>query len=78
MARILGLRSLFFLVFVGLALTFAGCGGSSARPPHQASLLGSAVDGGGAGGNAATRYAGDDSRAREKRYDAVPPGIWRF
>jgi len=33
------------LVFVGLALTFAGCGGSSARPPHQASLLGSAVDG---------------------------------
>ena len=45
MARILGLRSSFFLVFIGLALAFAGCGGSSAPPPHQASLLGSAVDG---------------------------------
>jgi hypothetical protein len=45
MARILGLRSSLFLAFIGLALAFAGCGGSSAPPPHQASLLGSAVDG---------------------------------
>jgi CubicO group peptidase (beta-lactamase class C family) len=45
MARILRLRSSFVLVFVGLALAFAGCGGSSAPSPHQASLLGSAVDG---------------------------------
>src|SRR5260370_26298966 len=45
MARILGVRSSFSLVFVGLALAFAGCGGSSASSPPQASLLGSAVDG---------------------------------
>jgi D-alanyl-D-alanine carboxypeptidase len=45
MARILGMRSSFFLAFVGLALAFAGCGGSSAPSPQQGSLLGSAVDG---------------------------------
>jgi hypothetical protein len=78
MARILGVRSSFSLVFVGLALAFAGCGGSSASSPPQASLLGSAVDGVAQAANAATRYARDDSRALEKRQYAVPAGIRRF
>ena len=45
MKGVFGSRPSLFLVSVGLALGFAGCGGSGASPPPQASLLGSTVDG---------------------------------
>jgi D-alanyl-D-alanine carboxypeptidase len=44
MTRVLRSRSSFFLLSIGLALGFAGCGGSGSPSPHQASL-GSIVDG---------------------------------
>jgi CubicO group peptidase (beta-lactamase class C family) len=44
MTRVLRSRSSLFLLSIGLALGFAGCGGSGSPSPHQASL-GSIVDG---------------------------------
>src|SRR6202795_3577726 len=45
MTRVLRSRSSLFLLSIGLALGFAGCGGSGSPSPHQATL-GSIVDGG--------------------------------
>ena len=44
MTRVLRSRSSLFLLSIGLALGFAGCGGSGSPSPHQATL-GSIVDG---------------------------------
>jgi len=78
MARILGLRSLFFFGFRRTCSYVRGLRRLKRSSPTSGLVVGQCGGRGGAGGNAATRYAGDDSRAREKRYDAVPPGIWRF